>query len=757
MKKSIARFAVAFCALAISCCFGSSVFAEGEFNLVLNYSFKKQDSSAWSFDQYDQMEPLHLPSDAVGANYSYEWSNGASGSGTIGSDGMLNYAISSNAGSDSLQIKINNLPSSVTYFGVPLLRGNVFASGGSPAGPISAYSQVGENYMMIPGTSYTDYWDGNTVTLPVVYFEATNETEIDFEFLHEDGTPWTISKYNTIDNQFLSLASSIYSNGSSSQIIVEDCNGDKALVSGAFGLGLLDNFGSSSMLHLVDANDYRSVASFDEGSSLKGCSTAKMYLRNTENQGTFEYSSVSVDKFSKIAINDRVFVSGENYSEEESSVTFDATEPVTIRLYLPETATGDFSFDLWDGASDDLVYNLYLELATGLSDNNDPSDIYWTLDGETEKHYAVSTQEVDLLNDSNFNYLIQIPSGRTATLHNWPIYGMFHIAKGFPGKSISEDGSRLRLKNGVISDDDDAILPNVVVYSGENAPSNGVFDDGMRLSDNLFWERGNAISGELYFSDSGNIHNIGFRNGFSVHFYAFRQSTSILFAKEYGDENELNEADREFTFKVTLKDPLTDNPLKGKVAYYVYSDMDSSVDREADAKYAELNDAGEIEVSIKAGEVIRLGRIASDNFIDSHAFLYGLQSQAMTSNNAMTRLRTSYIPEEGMLPAGVKYTIEELDKDYSTKIIVGDSETEGKEYSGTSDYSDDIKFYTWGMSNATAGTIWDEIGGVKFINYDRIEKTPETLDENQALIFSIAGIAFASLGVFCVRIRKISR
>ena len=689
MKKKILNLSIIAIFVAIALFLGQTTsFAEGEgstepFDYTFEINFHNTDGTDWEFDEYSELKPLKIVKDDVpfgNIEYTYSWSNGDNGNGITDEEGKINITPTSTEKSNKVSITLKNIPNSCNVK-IPLLDKKVYKNGTVDGNELLAYTDYNRHA----------YQDGTDVaisaagTSKIEVNKAEEPLKVNMKFYHEDGSEWVLQRNNFLYYNFLSIENtpnvveSVYKDG---QYYKWDFNSGKTIEYNYFAT---DGVNENPYLNLMVQH------SEVQQEAISGSSAITLNCTGIEDSAKLKIQGAHKDD----AVRDfsKVLVNGEEVNNEGKELNIKPGDTINIDYYIPETSSGTVSLYSYDGSlSDDYVYHFFFENEVRDSfGNQDANDMYWTLEGDNTKHYAVPRSEEDGANyEGNYVYKVAVPVGKTVTLHGIPYRMNFHNADnwvhGDYDAAYSEHDSAvygLTYKGEYLTREDlKALNINEHKYSVITAPSTG--------EDRIF------TSGGFFVKD-----------GFDVKHYIFRENTQIMFKKEYGENIDIEEKDKEFHYRVKLTDPLTKMPLKGKVAYYIYSQGDKVADDKEDVKYAELDDNGYIDIYLKAGEYVRIGKMMTEEELATKELRGRLDGVPLEDMSAYSLARL-YFNDLGMLPLGVEYSIEEVDDDYSYVV-----DTEGAE-NGTGTYEFKEEYETYLDKNAEG---WYKLlNGFKFTN-----------------------------------------
>lgn len=173
-----------------------------------------------------------------------------------------------------------------------------------------------------------------------------------------------------------------------------------------------------------------------------------------------------------------------------------------------------------------------------------------------------------------------------------------------------------------------------------------------------------------------------------------------MFQKSINANDPIAEDGKTHHFKVKLTDTLTNRPVKGKVAYYVFDNSEDTFNAE-NIKHADIDSEGKIDVYIKAGQYVKLGRMIDDDDALQY-LLYPL------SYDDVNYINPVYAPELGALPYNVAYEIEEVDEDYEGTLLVENTDKGNGIF--------DRQIVGMEKDGSIAQEFVDKLGGAQFVN-----------------------------------------
>ena len=710
-KKILSLFVIAIFSIIALILSQTTSFAEGNegggstgpFDYTFEINFNNADGTDWEFGDYGELKPLKIVKDGVPVSniaYTYSWSNGDNGNGITDDEGKINITPTVTEKSNKVSITLKNIPVSCNVK-IPLLDKKVFKNGTVDGNELLVYTD--NNRHVYPDG--TDVAISATGTSTIEVNKAEEPLKVNMKFYHEDGSEWVLQKNNFLSGNFLIIENTpnvSESTQKDGQYYKWEFNSGKTIEYNYFAT---DSYiQNQNLLLMVPHSEVQQEA-------ISGSSAITLTCTGIEDSTKLKIQGAHEKDFSKVLVN------GESINNKELNVN--PGDTVNIDYYIPETSSGTVSLYSYDGClSDDYVYHFFFENDLNYSfGNQDAKDMYWTLEGDDTKHYAVPKNYTDGDNfEGNYVYKVALPVGKTVYIHGIP-YGMnFHqadnwVAGDYAGSYYEYDSADMGL-----------------TYKGEY-----VTKDDLKAM-NIFEDKFSIITAPSTGSDRI-LTSGGFfvKNGFDVKHYIFRKNTQIMFKKEFEENTDIEEKDKEFHYRVKLTDPLTKMPLKGKIAYYIYSQSDKIADDTEDVKYAELDDNGYIDIYLKAGEYVRIGKMITDEEIAAKELRGRLDVMTMKKASEFDVYRL-YFNDLGMLPLGVEYSIEEVDDDYSYVV-----DTEGAE-NGIGSYEFKERYNTYLDKNAEE---WYELlNGFTFTNSRKtgsltIEKVVDGESSNKEFKFNI--------------------
>ena len=517
-------------------------------------------------------------------------------------------------------------------------------------------------------------------------------------FLHNDGSEWVLNgnnkfpELNIIDSLMVPEYYGEYNNNNNSYV----------------------NYGTK--IYFCGSNQY-------EDEMANGNSELKLTIYGIDNKTKLNVEKLDVRTFSKVCINgvEHEFV---ETKDEEYIETIDLKpgETVNLEYYIAETATGTVGIDSYDGSlSEDFVWNLHFDMMDGEYSNEDYSNVYWMFEGDDTKYSPIKK-------NGEYAFDIQIPFGKRVKLYNLPVNAMFHNGESFKYNELTVNNTISSFTQSPFSG------KTVITYKGESLTSELI--EKLGVSERTYYtSKSGGNEKPIYVDTSGYLNNFNIRDGFEINWYVFRYPTQIMFQKDYEETIDIEEKNKQFHFRVKLIDTLTQKPLSGKIAYYIYSDKEQVVDIVKDVKYTILDSDGYMDIYLKAGEYVRIGKTITDEEIS----LKNLRAQYMSkketyiNSNEEELISWQYFNDLGMLPYGVEYTIEEVDDTYNSVVDKEGAEKGVSKYMYAGEY-DKVKY--------TAKNYYGYLDGFKFINNRKpgsltIQKVVEGKETDKTFKFNI--------------------
>ena len=573
----------------------------------LEINFKNQDGSNWDFDYYGNFSPIRIttsyeegyliPYDEV--EYTYTWSNGNTGSGTatMGNNGAVNLNTVSTNPSNKVTVTLKNVRKGSLLW--------VTAADGKEYNNIEVEGHSYELFTMNPGffgnvSAVIDLQENETTKIDM--YKGDDPVILKAKFINPDGTVRMFEEGENIPD----ISRSLYREN------LEYWNYDKE--TGIFTRRFYPGDDDELKVHWI---------SLDEGNCIE-----------------------------------KLVVDGEELSNPDNKEKILDTTPgnvINLDYYMaPRVVTGTVGFYSYDGSiTDDYVYSFYFHLMQGASSSYDVTEedienAYWTIEGDETKHYG-----------ENGGFNVTIPIGKKVTLHNIPIYAMFHMASGWPLDNITWTHFTGENRN-----------RTYVTYKGEDireyASESYCNTEELGIIPQIFWNytlQHEAPSiHETYIDTSGSFYYFNLNDGFDINYYLFRTTTQFMIKKELKEDASIEE-NKKYHFKINLKDQKTGLPFTEKVAYYIYSDSESTVNPDEDVQYAMPDEDGNIDIYLGAGEYARIGRSKPSDY--EMNLYYGAGEKRRPDELYVKRI---YVPGIGMLPSYIDYKIVEIDDGYSYTV-----------------------------------------------------------------------------------------
>lgn len=662
------------------------------FDATINVNFLNYDNSKWEFDNYDNLIELKVYDEnrapLNGLNYEYEWSNGQIGNGTTDNEGKISFKPSNLSASTMVKILFKNctqrLIIEVSQIDESIIAKKIIYS--------NEYIYMGQTYIMA---------DKNG-SAQINLYKVAPPAIINIKFLHQDGSEWILNG-NTKSPDF-----QIFNNRGHFEY-EGYCNNNK-------------NFKNDS------SNVYFANNGQDENDTINGCSEIKLLVYGAEEQTKLKIDKSNKERFSKVIINGVEYEFVESYDDSsEEILNFKPGETINLEYYLPETATGTVGINSYDGSlSEDFVWNLHFDMIDHNGSNEDYTNAYWTFEGDDTIYRPTKVRN---WSNDEYSFDIQIPFGKKVKLHNLPLHAMFHNGESFKYNYLSSGNKISTFFQSPLSG------KTVITYKGENLTDEIIDKMGVYGSDTYYTSKSGVNDEPVHVDTSGSIKSFNMLDGFEINWYIFRNQTQIMFQKDYEEETDLEEKNKQFHFRVKLIDSWTKKPLSGKVAYVIYSNDEQVIDIETDVKYATLNSDGYIDIYLKAGEYAKLGKTLTDREISPKKLkgIYMSRDELYIKSNTEESISVRYFNDLGMLPCGVQYTIEEVDENYNCTV-----EKEGSE-SGISQHRYAGEISKVGYS---AKQYYIDLDGCKFINNRKtgtltIQKVVEGKETDEKFKFNI--------------------
>lgn len=664
------------------------------YNYSFDLKFYNEDETPWNTNQYDAIPNIMAP---AGTEYSYTWGNGQTGSGVTGTDRLLNINPNTNEANNTVRITLklteNDARSKVYFY-----KGNgVYYS-----------KTVVDGFDMSTWTCREIALDKDNVKEAKLYKTTQEPVKINVRFLHNDGTEWTLRNNYGYSGSIARINSNKY------DIKYIFNNGKTLEHTGYSGGGYLS---PETSANLFDA------------------SSATIYLAGNAETDGLTIIGPNEKRYSKVVINGTEVRKG-----EQATINFADSREVNLDFYVPETLSGSVSIQSYDGSlTDDFVWNFHFSVSAQET-NFDPDTMYWTLDGEETKHMAIPNSTPY---KCSYALDVQVPFGRKATLHNIPVGGdiMTSGNETWVYNDVSASNKAREIKtykpNYTEFEGDDRYSyiyefggKTVITYRGEDVDSTLINQLG--ITDLTLYNRSNSgHEDEMVVDTSGFTRNFHWYDGFELNYYVFRKNAQIMFGKQCDENDSTAEKDKLFHFRVKLTDPANGKPLSGRIAYYTYTSDDEIIEDNNNVKYAELDENGYMDVYLKSGEYVKIGKVLTDEEIADKKFYSFYDRRAVVNRATAKNVYEFYFDDLGMLPYGVEYSVEEIDDSYDYTVV-----EENKE-NGVGTYG-----FARPTLRYTAAEFFDKLKGFKFINNRKkgtltIEKIVEAEDKGREFKFNI--------------------
>lgn len=618
---------------------------------VINISFKDYVTDEnISFDQYDAIGQIKVGSNAQNLPYTYEWSDGTTGSGTTDSTGTINILSYPTEAITSLKVTVNDIQYR-SRLSISNVNDNV----------IDKVNVNGQRYSS--DKSYMFFAD---TELNVDYYthEYSKSGEINIHFKHLDGTDWILSS-NTSIHEIIRLYKAAQS--------------DNRLQGFTYSI----DFGNGYTLTGRNEKLYSDLESAPLD-KFEGCKDIKITINMDENA----LVRTKLDKyiFGKLEVNGEVVEPGDWFATKDVSLNENGKVDITVYYSVVDDARiGVYSYD---GTLTDEILNLkYLPRFNALEHTNSDIDdyMYWIVEGDDTKHYYDEMTQ-------NYDYLFIISSklNQPFTIHNIPRqerYGWHNADGSFACYS-------------------DFLLKNNAggsIITINDQPATIEVLDELGIYPGVYIETKNE-KGELVDSSNSSewitTSGAGPKQGYDYRYNVVRKASTFMFQKNVNQDDPLAEDGKSHHFKIKLTDILTEKPVQGKVAYYIFDNADDTYNAE-NIKYADIDSEGKIDVYVKPGQFIKLGQMLDDDDILQY-LLYQLSYQDFDRRNPV------YAPELGALPYNVAYEIEEVDDDYEATLLVEETDK------GNGIFNPQL--VTMEKDGQTAQEFVDKLGGAQFVN-----------------------------------------
>lgn len=348
---------------------------------VININFKDYATDeSISFDQYDAMGDIKIFSDAPNLPYTYEWSDGTTGSGTIDSNGIVSISSRPQGASTSLKITVDDV----------IYRSRLYVSNVDD----KVIDKVNVNGQKHSSDNNYMFFADTEINIDYYTHEYSKSGEINIHFKHLDGTDWVLNK-NTSIYEIIRLFRAAQS--------------DNRLL----GLTYTIDFGNGYTLTGRNENLYRDLESAPLD-KFEGCKDIKITINMDED--VLVRTKLDRYVFGKLEVNGQVVEPDEWYATKD--ITIGNNGSVDITVYYSVVADSTIGMYSYDGSltADDLKLK-YLPRFNAMEQTNaDIEDyMYWTVEGDDTKHYYDSmTQSLDYL------YIVSSNLNQPFTIHNIP-------------------------------------------------------------------------------------------------------------------------------------------------------------------------------------------------------------------------------------------------------------------------------------------------------------------------------------------------
>ncbi len=694
LKKLVFLLIVIIGAVCMNYSYGEPVDNTGNnsqtFNATININFKDLDETKWEFDNYDELCGLKVYTETgellEGVNYEYEWSNGQKGEGTTDSEGVVNIKPKDVSASTNVTVLFKNCTQRFVIE-IPNDINN-----------ISSKQRVySEDY----NCQYWDQWyilaENKNGSANIDLYKLPPPAKVNIKFLHVDGSEWLLNGDNV------------------SPVLTISNTKEIPQYQGKYNSGK-NYMNSGGSIRFCGPSEF-------EDELMNGSSQLELTIYNVSDESKLNIEKYDRKTFSKVCINgvEHEFVESKN-EEYIESVSLKQGETVNLEYYIAETATGTIGIESYDKSlSEDFVWNLHFDMNDEKNSNEDYTNVYWMIEGDNNKYKPT---------DKNGSYAfdIQIPFGKKVKLYNLPLNSMFRNGESFKHNQLDADNKISSYTQSPFSN------KTVITYKGESVTYEMVKQLGVS-KETYYTSKSGGNDNPVEVDTSGYLKDFNIMDGFEINWYIFRNSTKIMFQKDYEEAFDIEENNKQFHYRVKLVDPLTQKPLSGKIAYYIYSDKDQVADIVNDVKYATLDSEGYIDIYLKAGEYVKIGKTITDEEVISKKLRYRAMPLDKTyiSSNAEELISVQYFNDLGMIPYGVEYTIEEVEDNYNSVV-----DKEGAE-KGVSKIKYAGEYYIVGYS---AKEYYEYLGGFKFINSRKtgsltIQKVVEGKETDEKFKFNI--------------------
>ena len=471
---------------------------------------------------------------------------------------------------------------------------------------------------------------------------ADNEMVLEMNFQRYTGGTWVLQDYDSLPTEMIYVA---HSPGEATSYV--DAK--------KYSYTLNYSNGNSYSRGVEEGGYYYGETLWFNGNEALFAGSDSITVTFREVNGGIQFSRPDWRAFS------HVFIDGEELGDDGLFLPFEGGTSHQVTLVSPVSYTGTIKFDSFDQAlnNKNYAYNFSFELMRQRYSgwNTDLDSFYWTFDDDDERHYQVESES----STNNYTYHISIPIGSSVTLHNIPANVMFHQGAGIPAYWIESKASYSYHDN-----------TKTITLEGINVDGY----DAKGIDDDLFYTltRGtldprSPQREDYYIDTSGNFYNFGIGDGFDMVVYLMRRPPQqFMFQKVYEEGDENVEQDKMHHFQIALWDTVADKPFTNKVAYYIYDSLEETVDEDEDVRYTTPNSDGVIDIYIKAGQTVRVGR----SFSQQAYAETGLELRRSTGI-ASSYLEETYLAGSGELPYGIRYSIAEVEDGYIASVE-GDAE-----------------------------------------------------------------------------------
>lgn len=636
--------------------------AFAEYTVEFNDTDDSGNDIPWAFNQYDKLSQYRLSLYAKstdGVYYTVVWADGTVNEGTLGDDGYFSLGSADSAGNSSAVI---------TFYQVDSIDMKY----------VNAYLRTGDRQRDLfksgSGDDYSIFKDNNGIgKMTISLYKASAPVEIDIDFLMQSGESWSLNRgtgpKDELPYKFLEVSRSgiyyelVYDNG--------------------YTVGRYTNANYDNRIY---------DSSFDSGTHSDGATSLKVILYECNDDDKISIYTPDEKYFGKLVANGNVYNATDFRGVEAKEYSIKPGTKIQIDAYETEKVSGTVYFDDYDGTFPaDYAMNFSLSLIHS-SGNMNLNDTYWVYEGSSTKIYYKDQGKID----------ISIPIGKSVTIYNIPKNAMVSQGAGWPGYSVYDRATYEYGKD----------ITVVTHNDGQSNKANITQNDADQLGISPYlYHTVKTTAATHYLDTSGEFRKFGLEEGFEIRYYIYRKTSQFMFKKSYDASSSYSENDKQHHFRVTLTDPLTGKPLdQDKVAYFIYS-SDTDVQDNNKVRYANLNSNGQADIYVRAGETVRIGRAMSKDYFDnlSPVIHLGGGKDDTISSNTMWEYNELYLPEEGMLPYGTEYKIEEVEDGYTSAVASGSA-------SGTVDYKYASSLYSYAVRGRNSEDYYNEIGKAEFVN-----------------------------------------